>query len=227
MIKINLALRKGPSQGVATSGGRSGSLFSFLDGFLQGSSSKAQGSSSSAPSRELVREVVTRLLVVACVYLGTDFFVGTLKDTELEKVRSESGALQNEIAKLNAEVAKRAELEADKKKIEEFEKVLKAKLETIERLMVGRDSASKIFRELSGIIPPEVWLNSINVEEKKVTFRGSSLGIDPITTFLAAVNASPYYQDGQPQISEKAESDRSQVTQSFEVTAGRRGVYEP
>jgi len=228
MIRINFALRKGPIAAAPSASSRgSSSLFPSLGGLFTGSSQKSSAESSSAASQDLAREVLTKVLLVACVYFGGDFVVGAMKDTELEKSRSEASALQNEVAKLNAEVAKRVQLENEKKKIEEFEKVLSAKLETIEKLMIGRDSASNMFKELSGFIPPEVWLSSFSVDTKKVTLRGRSIGIDAVTTFLAAVNASPYYVDGQPRISEKKESNSNQVTQEFELTAGRKGYHEP
>jgi type IV pilus assembly protein PilN len=177
---------------------------------------------SSGARQELAREVLTKVLLVASVYLGGDFLVSSVKETKLEQVRTESSALQAEVSKLDVEIAKRTQVEQEKKRIEDFEKILTAKLETIERLMQGRDDASKMLRELSGILPADVWLNSFDVKEQQVTMKGSALSIEPVTQFLSAVNSSPFYRDGQPRLSEQKNANTGQVIQDFELSAFRR-----
>jgi Tfp pilus assembly protein PilN len=223
MIKINLALKKGPASqsGVRTSGSAASSLLGGLEQLFKKGPSTASVTSSDA-RQELSREVLTKALLVASVYLGGDFLVSSVKETKLEQVRSESSALQAEVSKLDVEIAKRTQIEQEKKRIEDFEKVLTAKLETIERLMQGRDDASKMLRELSGILPAEVWLNSFDVKEQQVTMRGSALSIEPVTQFLSAVNSSPFYRDGQPRLSEQKNANTGQVIQDFELSAFRR-----
>jgi Tfp pilus assembly protein PilN len=92
--------------------------------------------------------------------------------------------------------------------------------------MVDRDSASRMLRELPDILPKELWLSSFSVEGSKASFKGRALNIDTVNEFLAKVNLSTHYRDGQSSMSEKKDELTGRLIQDFEIKASRRASNE-
>jgi Tfp pilus assembly protein PilN len=228
MIRINLALRKGPA-GAAAAGASAASgkgPFAGLEALLSGLSSKSGGATTQGAGRELAREVLMRIVLVVGVYFAGNEMLTSWKAEELGKVQGEIASLTSEVSRLDAEIAKRAQVEQEKKRIEEFELILKSKLDTIDRLMAGRESASRILRDLAGMLPKEVWLSAFQVDSKGLDVKGTSIGIDPVSSFLSALNSSPYFRDGQPRITEKVNRESGQTLQDFDLKADREDASE-
>ena len=173
MIKINLASRKGPALAGAGAAGGEGDtgLFSSLGGMFQRKGG-GTASSSSAALRDLAREVGMKLVLVVVVYFGSQYALDSKKEEELGVVRGEADTLSAEVARLNEAIGRMAQYEVEKKNIEDYEKVLKAKLDAISELMTDRDSSARMFAELSSLLPKDLWLTEYGLEGSKVRFKG-------------------------------------------------------
>jgi|GEM_PF-2715759 len=228
MIKINLASRKSPVlAGAASGGGGEGGtgLFSSLGGIFQRVGGESAGTASSAAAvQELAREVGMKVVLVVAVYFGSQSAFDYKKKEELGVVRGEADTLSAEVARLDGAIGRMAQYEAERKSIEDYEKVLKAKLDAINELMADRDSAARMFGELSSLLPPELWLTEYGVDGSKAKFKGSALTIEVATEFLSRINGSPNYQEGQARMGELTDAVTGRRLQEFDISAGREGV---
>ena len=225
MIRINLASRKGPAlSGAGATGGEGGTgLFSSLGGMFQRVGGGGTASSSAAV-QELTREVGLKILLVVLVYFGAQTALDSKREEELGVVRGEADTLSAEVARLDEAIGRMSQYEAEKKNIEDYEKVLKSKLDAISELMADRDSSARMFAELSSLLPKELWLTEFGVDGGRVRFKGSALNIEIATDFLSRVNSSPNFQDGQARMGEVADPLTGRSLQEFDIVASRKGV---
>ena len=222
MIRINLALKKGPVGSVPASGGAGG-----LSDLLARFKDTGGAARTSDAIQELAKEVLVKMLITTGVYFACDYALAEKKNEELGIVRAEADSLSAESARLDAEIAKRAQYEAEKKKIEEYEKILTSKLNTIDRLMANRDGAFRMFKELGGLIPDDAWLSSYSVTSSSVNFKGVALNSESVARFMKNVESSPNYFQPAPTQSERRDELTGRMMQEFEIQATRRVSDEP
>lgn len=226
MIKINLASRKGPAFAGGSAGGTDGGtgLFSSMGGIFQRMGGGGTGTASSSVAvQELAREVGLKVLLVIVVYFGCQYAFDSKTQEELGIVRGEADTLSAEVARLDDAIGRMAQYTTEKKNIEDYEKVLNAKLNAINELMTDRDASARMFGELSSLLPKELWLTEYALEGDKVRFKGSALTIEVATEFLARVNSSPNYRDGQARMGESSDPVTGRNLQDFDIGAARRG----
>ena len=180
MIKINLATRKQSASATGTAIGPTGiaNLFKFnsvVDGMKD------------LPVREIALYVV---MGTVGYFVADEFKVDQLKEAtdQVTKVDEEKKKLQGEIVKLKGLDAVKAALEGD-------ETVIRTKIETIQKLIAGRQIPPKILTTLSSGIPQEVWLSDLRIQESEVSIKGSSYGFNQISDFMKNLSDSAYFKD--------------------------------
>lgn len=203
MIKINLASRK---RSAGVEGKTRSSLFS-----RGGASNIAQ----SLPVRSLIIYTVMGLAIQYFVSDAINSETATLQ-AEVDKFQKEQGALNNDISKL-------AGAEQIKKAIENDEKQIRLKMETIQKLLDARTLPPKIMLSLSQIIPKDVWLTSFTLKGGDASFRGSSLGIASVSDFMRALETSEYFKEVSLKNSRQEKRNNTEVeVATFELEAKRR-----
>lgn len=226
MIKINLAERKNASTAAAAAGGGGGGLFGGFKFSLGGGGGGAAGADLSEATRQLVRDVLVRIALFVALYFAGDQFVIQLKEQTLASLRQEIATIEGEAAKLDSELSKRAVYEQEKNAIEEAEKAQLARMAAIDKLILGRDAELKLLRELSAVLPPELWLRSVELDPKEIAISGTATSVEQVTQLIRALDLTSHYKDAQPRMSEELDAVTGRAFQQFDIREKRRGSDE-
>lgn len=208
MIKINLALKK---QAVAVDakdkGGGGGKGFRFDPEALKAIFEDAQ-----------IRKLI---LVVLVAVLGT-YLINGYEDDQLARMDQRIAQANVEDAKVKAELAKTAGYDALKKQFDEDEELIKTKLSTIQKLISDRQVPPKILASLAGIIPKNVWITDMSLNDDNIEIKGSSLGFDDITDFMKSLGDSEYLADLKLKDSQKEKTQQGLSVATFDIEAKRK-----
>lgn len=200
MIKINLALRKQASYAAGATSVKAGPFVGL----------KASGELASLLSRILVP-------VAICVtaYFAFDSYI----QGRVAEMRAETDVQQKEKTKIQGELAKISGFEAQKADLKRQEDALLNKINTVERLISGRDRALKELIGVAQALPKDVWLSSITATETRLLLNGNAEDMSLISDVMSKLQTSIHFTDVSLT---RSSSDASGVRSTFEVTAGRR-----
>ena len=79
------------------------------------------------------------------------------------------------------------------KQLEADEFVIQTKIDTINKLIVGRRKTAEMLISLSKLIPNEVWLSAFRFQASKVTIDGRSKDFNFVSDFMKKLGESPYF----------------------------------
>lgn len=177
-------------------------------------------------SIQLDREVVSavpwvKIALVAFAIYAAMYGVDGYKEELLaaEDVVLEELAEQKQ--KLSGKLNEQKNLEQLKITLEKEDGIIRTKLEAIRALMKDRDVPSKMLLEISKITPEQVWIKNLQVEDKKVTLSGSSVGFNPLSDFMRNIRGSVYFQDVTLKGSQSTQDKVGEVT-TFDLEIMRR-----
>lgn len=176
MIKINLAKKKQ----AAYSGGEAapkGSSFSL------GASTEGAG--------PVLFKILLPVILSAVSYFAYHYWL----DMKNEEMKIELSNLSEEKTRNEQELQKYSGFEAKKSELDQTQQMINLKIDTIEKLIRGKDNTVKSVIALSQALPKEVWLNDLNVTETGYMIRGQSLEMSLVSDFMSKLNASIYYKD--------------------------------
>ena len=184
MIKINLLKRKS-SQRSAVAGGQSLSA-DVISGQLKDSFARM--------SNETKSVIITLIFYAVIGYVG-NYLLEDRKQKDLVNADSEVQKLQNEITLLDSEIAKTKGYEKIKKELEEDERAIKTKIETIQKLVDERATPPKMLMTLSQATPPDVWIEDFSIRDNDIRIKGSALGLTIVSDFMKALEETVYFKD--------------------------------
>lgn len=220
MIRINLALLKRPAGVAAASGGSEESqLLSRLRQF--GISPSRILGAASAPAADQ-RAVLRSLAVVAVLWLVLDFTLTSYRDDELAKLEAELGEVQSQRQKLEGEVNQRASYEKERIRLEAEEKLIQAKVATLDRLSSGRDAPRQVLELVSSRMPAEVWLSEFEVQKEMAVFSGFSENAERVTDFMSELDRSAHFFEAVPRIENQLDTATGSSMTRFELRLQRR-----
>ena len=156
------------------------------------------------PVREVEREAGRRQ-ETRLVYLGVALVAVVLAGVEvgsrmqLGPLKKEYSRLQADIVELDKKSVELAQLETEKKDLEE-------KLKTIDTLEAKKIGPVNVLADLSDAAPEQVWLLEFKESGGLATISGLGLDDQTIANFMRNLNRSPYF-DGV----ETAQSDQDGV----------------
>ena len=82
-----------------------------------------------------------------------------------------------------------------KVELERNQVILRSKIETIEKLIQGRDYTVKALVALSQSLPKEVWLTELSVSEKLINFKGGTIDLGLISDVMSRLGQTIYFKD--------------------------------
>lgn len=208
MIKINLASKK--ASAIASGGGGAGLLAKF-----GGGSGALQNLT---PEKKAM--IVTGVLYGGVV-LGANHFIEGYKTQELEKVQSEIAAIESKIKLADSELSKTTGFEKLKKDLENDEKLIRTKIETIQSLINERTTPPKILIALSQATPKDVWIQNFSLKENKLSLSGRAYGIALVSDFMRSLEETIYFKDVVLKSSRQAK-EQGQELATFELEANRK-----
>jgi len=188
IIKINLALKKssmGPVVPVTTSG---------LS--LQNILAKLKFSGGGKPAVAMTPETKTLViqigLLLAVAYVG-NYYVTDYKDKQLGALQATQNDIQSKLRLIDSEIGKTAGYEKFKKDLETDETLIRKKIETIQSIVASRSEAPKILIRISEMIPKNVWLGDLKVDEKSVKMNGISISFEDYADFAKKLESVEYF----------------------------------
>lgn len=208
MIKINLASKK--ASAISSGGGAGAGLLSKLGG--------AGALQSLTPEKKAM--LVTGILYGIVLFAANHFIEG-YKTQELEKIQTEIAGIESKIKLADSELSKTTGFEKLKKDLENDEKLIRTKIETIRSLINERTTPPKILVSLSQATPKDVWIQSFALDSGKLTISGRSYGIALVSDFMRSLEETIYFKDVVLK-SSRQERDQGQELASFELEASRR-----
>jgi len=142
-----------------------------------------------ARKRENIRQQVSIfVLSVILVIVGLTWYTLGIDRRIAEK--------QNEIERLDAEIAVYKEKADRVAKIQKRFKILEDKLKIVKSLQSRRDEQLLLLEELqSRIVPGKMWIESVHADESAVTLTGIAFDNPTIADFMKQLEASELFQE--------------------------------
>lgn len=147
------------------------------------------------PKIEIPHELPALILVIlSVVVVGVSFF----------RIHLQTGMTTRELAELNNQ---NSQLVEKIKNLTTDTQILEKKSETLTILnkVLGRKNYwSEIFKELSNVMPPGIWLTSFsNSEENTLVLRGESTSQNKVADFLKLLEGSEHFSGARMKFSER------------------------
>jgi type IV pilus assembly protein PilN len=125
------------------------------------------------------------VLALACVVVGTQWYLLTSKRAELRRVEQERRRERDELLKY---IQKVEELEAKRE-------ALRHKIEVIEELKRNQRGPVKIMDEVSRALPELVWLTKLTLRENELLLDGNAMDENAVANYIANINDSPFFEE--------------------------------
>jgi len=94
--------------------------------------------------------------------------------------------------------------------------VIRAKMDTIESLIRGRDFTAKSLMSLVQALPKDAWIIEFSQVDKSYTFRGGAIEYSMVSDFMARLGRTIYFKEVALR---NSSSDPTQKRINFELTA--------
>lgn len=215
MIKINLYHRK--SAVVVASDSASGGS-GGLAGFLQ----KLKGEGLSGSS-EVYRALAIQAGILVVILVGVSWYLSEKRSEYIAEVDAQIAEVDSKDALLVSELSKTSGYEQMKKNLEQDEKTIRTKIETIQELIRDRATPPKILMTLSEATPKDVWLKAFTLRDSKFSISGSSNNIDLVSDFMKSLEETIYFKNIVLKSSKMETSQKAgRQTAQFELEGERR-----
>lgn len=187
MIKINLARKKHFTQSAgATATAKAASGKSMSAGLSSiGDSIRGAGITT------LFGKVIIPIVLCVGAYFAFDHYL----TQQRELMQSEVAQIESEKSKVQAELNRIKGFESVKAELEKNEKILKNKIDTIQRLVTNRDFAFKSLMSLSGSLPREVWLNELTETEQGFNIKGNATDVGLVSDLMTRLGQTAVFKE--------------------------------
>lgn len=194
MIRVNLATKKQSASVTGGSSSDSGKLFGFLSQGKELDLTAVREIKNKIADLSVVLPVakVAMYLVLSVVaWFGSTYW----KDLQIEAEEALIAQENTEKQRLAISVGRLKKFEEAKKLLEEDEAMLRAKIETIRRLIAKRGEPIKAFLALSQAIPDDVWLSDFQIKSNDIELRGFATQFEKITDFIKNLGENELFTD--------------------------------
>ena len=210
MIKINLLKRK------KSGGGAPLKVFGITIG--------GKGLDAGAlRDYDFKRSPLVRMAIAAVLIYAADLWIQGEKESRLGEEEERINAQQAQLDEISKKLGKVKGFEPLKKQLEDDEKNIQTKLDLINSLLENREAPAKLMRQLSQIIPEEVWLESMSVRDGTIRMSGGATSYNIVTDFMKGLGESSIFSG--VNLTQVNENSRDGVKfQQFDISAQTRGI---
>ena len=213
MIKINLAKRRRPAAQATSIKGSFDLLASF--------SSLRKIDFDTLKNIDWKTNPLPRFLLAAVVVYLAQFEFDDYRQMNLNELEKQIGVVQKEQDEVLKKLAKVKGFEPLKKQLEADEKMVQQKVDVLNLLLEDRDIPTRLMKQLSQIIPEDVWLTGFGLKEGKLNLTGGASSYNLVSDFMKSLNDSSLFTDvGINQLSENLKDGTK--FQQFDISAKRR-----
>lgn len=161
------------------------------------------------PVREVEREAGRRQ-ETRLVYLGVALVAVVLAGIEVGS-RMQLGPLKKEYSKLQADIVELDKKSAELAQLETEKKDLEEKLKTIDTLEAKKIGPVNVLADLSDAAPEQVWLLEFKESGGLATISGLGLDDQTIANFMRNLDGSPYFDGVDLVETQQSEQDGVQL----------------
>ena len=129
--------------------------------------------------------VLLIVLALACIVVGTQWYLLTSKRANLRQVEQERRRERDELLQY---IKKVEELEAKRE-------LLRQKIEVIEELKLNQRGPVKIMDEVSRALPELAWLTKLTLKENELVLDGIAMDENAVANYIANLDASPFFEE--------------------------------
>ena len=202
MIKINLASRKSAA-----------------------ASAPASSLGGLSPRIEL-SEINGQLLraggVFVAAYLFTNWWFDSQKVELLKTISTKAEEIDTKTAAIRTSLTKFKQYEEIKRALDTDEKLIKTKLDTIEKLSGDKAFQVEILKLISRTLPAELWLSSYKISQAEIEFQGSALDFSSVSDFMKRLSESEQVTDVQLLNTNQSKDEMGVAVATFEMKAKRK-----
>lgn len=183
MIRINLIQKKQPSYVNSTqASSNSGSKLNAFKNLSAG------GLAEFAP-------ILKSIGIPIVIGLAANFGYGYYTDQRTAEMAQESAKLETEKTTIETELKKIKGFETVKIELERNELVLRTKIDTIEKLIRGREFTVKSLVTLAQSMPRDIWMTEVSATETGFEFKGGTVDLGLVSDFMSKLGQTIYYRD--------------------------------
>lgn len=135
--------------------------------------------------------ILIKLLVMTVGVVGLNFYEGE----NLEKLNAQLAQINQEVTSLQATLDQKNQELASLGTIQDDSKVLEDKMKLLKNLSQLRLREVKSLDYVQTIIPPRVWLTSLNVEKQQYVLKGKSRDEAAVSLFVEKLEDGGYFSD--------------------------------
>ncbi len=180
MIRINLIQKK---QASYVSGGAGGGS--------KTSAFQTLGKGGMEAFLPLFQTMGIPLILSLAANFGYDFFT----QQKIEEMQQEIVRFDQEKARINKELEKIKGFETVKSEIERSSLVLRTKIETIEKLIRGRDFTVKSLIYMTQAMPKDIWISEVKSTDATYEITGGTVDLSLVSDFMAKLGQTIYFKD--------------------------------
>jgi Tfp pilus assembly protein PilN len=208
MIKVNLVRKR--TVPTAGAGGKADDLKSKLN--LDALRSMGQGGG------KTLAPLFFKIGIPAIFAFAANFFY----DETLQGIRDEQAkelaAVAEAKEKINKQLQKIKGFESIKMELERNSMVIRAKMDTIENLIRGREFTARSMTSLVQALPRDAWIVELSQVDKSYSIRGGAIEYSMVSDFMSRLGRTIYFKDVALR---NSSSDQTQKRINFELTARR------
>ena len=204
MIRINLIQKKQASY--VNAGGRTTGV--GIGTF------KGLGGGGLSEALPLMKSIGLPLLFCVAANFAYDYYIQQVTD----EMTLESSKLTEEKSRIEKELLKIKGFESVKIELERNELVLRTKIETIEKLIRGRDFTVKSLVTLAQAMPRDIWMTEVAATDTAFELKGGTVDLGLVSDFMSKLGQSIYFRDV---TLKNTSADASGHQANFDLTARR------
>lgn len=168
---------------------------------------------------------IPKIAVALGILVAASMYIEDEQKKALDKLNGEIAAVERETEENQRKFASMKDYEEKKRVLEEDEKILRAKLETLNSLLENRNAPVKMMLQVAQGIPEEVWLTEMRVGTEEVSLAGGTPGYNQVSDFLKALTDSTEFADVSLRGVQEDQSGAKERFQTFEIQAKRRRPF--
>lgn len=180
------------------------------------------GRAGGAAADPQVKNRVTQILVVGGFCAVIHYFWLDYRAAQIAIVDAQIEKAQQDLAAVQKQLAASKQLEELQKQLQGDETMLKAKLETINKLLSDRALSFKVVKSVSTLMPSEIWIRNMSVKEKAVNFGGGAIDYNNVADFIKTLMESGDFTEVKPKFQKQERNDSAGAFVAFELEAKRK-----
>jgi len=205
VIKINLIKKRNSAASAASESGLPKVNFDTL---------RSMGQDSGKTLAPLFFKAGIPIILGLIANFAYDQYVEGVRDV----MKKEVGSIEVSKDKINKELLKIKGFESTKTELERTSMIIRAKIDTIEKLIKGRDFTAKALMSLVQSLPKESWLVEVSQTDKAYSLRGGTVDIGMVSDLMSHLGKTIYFKDV---TLKSTASDPASKRTNFELTARR------